>query len=124
MPIVYGPVKSKKLKKGRNENVAAIGLKLCHLCKDIVDEEDLLICLNNDCQTSWHVLCLSKNFLEEESANLLSFGSQMSRQTAKNILPVEGSCTKCSAGLLWGDLIRKKKGCYNQAVETDIIDSD
>lgn len=135
MPIVYGPVKSEKLKSLKKNNKkndldetdpADISLKLCRLCKDLINEEDVLVCLNSTCQTSWHVLCLAKNFLDEEKANLNSFSSQLNRQLSNHVLPVEGSCPKCNAVLLWGDLIRKKKGCYSQIknVETDDLNLD
>ena len=34
-------------------------------------------------------------------------------------LPLDGNCPLCEVYVLWGDLIRKKKGCYKNAVNND-----
>ena len=45
-----------------------------------------------------HMLCLARKFLGEKSSDF--------------IIPIEGACPKCKQMMLWGDLIRKKRGCY------------
>lgn len=41
------------------------------------------------------MICLSKKFLQKGE-----------------FIPIEGKCPKCGEIFLWGDLIRKYKGCY------------
>jgi len=50
-----------------------------------------------------HVICLSRHFLIQHEQQEHGF-----------LLPINGSCPSCSADLLWGDLIRYKRGCYQK----------
>ena len=41
------------------------------------------------------------------------------------VLPLDGNCPLCEVYVLWGDLIRKKKGCYKDATaNNDNINND
>ncbi|VEN34807.1 unnamed protein product [Callosobruchus maculatus] len=95
MPICHGPVISKKvgsLKKGAIEEQV---LNLCNICYELIDEKQMR-CLNLNCDLNSHIVCLSKYFLQPGE-----------------YVPVEGKCPKCKHTFLWGDLVRKYKGCYN-----------
>ena len=51
-----------------------------------------------------HMTCLAQRFLEGDTGHLI---------------PVEGLCPGCRRVVLWGDLIRHFKGCYqNLALST------
>lgn len=121
MPIVYGPVKSKKLKspkkkvQSKKELADNQMLHTCQLCLSLIDTEDNLACINNKCLARWHILCIGKHFIDNEN-NLT--GSQCEKVVKiKNILPVEGTCPSCESVILWGDLVRKKNGCYNELTD-------
>nr|XP_054767531.1 structure-specific endonuclease subunit slx1-like isoform X2 [Lytechinus pictus] len=66
------------------------------------DDDTMLTCLYPSCKAEYHMTCLSKCFLKHEPDQLL---------------PVEGSCPSCKETVLWGDLIRKKQGCYANLAE-------
>ena len=46
------------------------------------------------------MVCLSTNFCNKSNESRTFF------------LPIDGHCPVCSVFMLWGDIIRKKKGCY------------
>lgn len=97
MPICYGPVISKKLQQTKDtEDTVDIPMKTsCYVCNEEVVNG--LKCLSPECDLIGHAVCLSKCFLKDEN----------------EYVPVEGKCPKCETNYLWGDLIRKFKGCYN-----------
>lgn len=121
MPITFGKVTSKKpkdttKKKGsknkkvdEKEEEKEMKLSLCAICKSIVNDEDLITCLQTNCTLISHLVCLAESFTKDDM-----------------ILPVEGCCPICSTSLLWGDLIRKKIGCnmHLNDEEEDDINSD
>ncbi|KAJ8916627.1 hypothetical protein NQ315_000272 [Exocentrus adspersus] len=96
MPICQGPVVSKKIQKNiESVNPAIVSVGNCNICFKH-NEGRSLKCLNTSCDLSCHVICLSKYFLEEGQ-----------------YVPVQGRCPKCKGTFLWGDIVRKYKGCYN-----------
>ena len=46
------------------------------------------------------MVCLSTNFCNKSNESRTFF------------LPIDGHCPVCNVYMLWGDIIRKKKGCY------------
>eukprot|EP00057_Strongylocentrotus_purpuratus_P031061 XP_783475.3 PREDICTED: structure-specific endonuclease subunit slx1 [Strongylocentrotus purpuratus] len=132
MPISYGQVTSTKVggygnprrmkkRKGKkdkstesqnlseeDDDVEAIPSsqtagKRCIICgKRFQDDETMLTCLYPSCKAEYHMICVSKRFLKNDPDQLL---------------PIEGSCPSCKEVVLWGDLIRKKQGCYAKLAE-------
>lgn len=43
----------------------------------------------------------------------------LQEEPSRVILPLEGSCPSCGITLLWGDLVRLKRGCYQQSQDED-----
>lgn len=70
----------------------------CSICDNIIKNEakELVSCLNSHCFMVAHIVCLAKIFLGNECSQ---------------IIPVAGICPDCSVEMLWGDVIRKAKGC-------------
>ncbi|XP_076435098.1 structure-specific endonuclease subunit slx1-like [Babylonia areolata] len=134
MPVVFGPVCSKKIqgdkdsqkkspKKGKKTGSPSkaqtsafadtdSGQKddcliptlvkknpLCAVCHSKMKGEcEQLTCFMPGCSMVSHVACLARQFL----------GSEQS----VHLIPVEGPCPGCGKALLWGDLIRHYRGCY------------
>ncbi|XP_050292735.1 structure-specific endonuclease subunit slx1 [Anthonomus grandis grandis] len=95
MPICHGPVVSKKLKAQGSLSQEPKESDLCYICFNIIEPPKQMTCLNSDCNILCHILCMSKSFLSKGE-----------------YVPVEGKCPKCENHFLWGDLVRKYKGCY------------
>ncbi|XP_053550648.1 structure-specific endonuclease subunit SLX1 [Bombina bombina] len=75
----------------------------CRVCfQKVQSEDDALHCFHPGCTLTCHILCLAKVFLQNEPDQLI---------------PVEGQCPSCGHSVLWGDLIRYKKGCYGDLEE-------
>lgn len=73
----------------------------CGLCMKVIENPDIkLTCLNQKCDLVSHLKCLSELFLE-----------------SGEYVPIEGDCPFCCQRLLWGDLIRKMKGCQDHQGE-------
>nr|XP_023014784.1 structure-specific endonuclease subunit slx1 [Leptinotarsa decemlineata] len=106
MPICHGPIVSKKLPKSSQElSQTTECSNQCNICFETVEERPLR-CLNNNCNLNCHIICLSKYFLQ-----------------SGEYVPLEGNCPKCDKTFLWGDIVRKYKGCYNN-IDVEInIDS-
>lgn len=115
MPICYGKVTACKIKqsyKGTDslsQESNIIEEKLCLLCGSTVTEKESIACIRNNCNLKAHLICLAKLFCKDGM-----------------ILPIEGTCSACGTSVLWGDLIRKKNGCYQdlQEADTDVSFSD
>jgi hypothetical protein len=107
MPITYGPVMSKRIHHSQDTtsqtSVQDDDSCVCSLCYEVIHPSEKMSCLSPDCLLVAHVICLSKRFV---NGNV--------------IIPVEGQCPACERHLLWGDLVRKKNGCYNNLTSTGI----
>ena len=102
MPIAYGRVAIKKLMNNKTEESEETGEDFtCYICHNSITKSDLMHCVNPKCNTPFHVICLGKNFTPNVDV----------------IIPVEGECPSCKIQLLWGDLVRLKKGCYKNLIE-------
>lgn len=118
MPLVYGKVIPKKvvgsgLKKlskdtpPPKETPASGSGPTCYLCNDILEPDEKLSCISPSCSLVSHLVCLAKRFRKDGM-----------------ILPIEGTCPVCRINLLWGDLIRKMKGCYKDLAESHDSETD
>lgn len=96
MSICQGPVLCKKTSQNDISLFDSSKSQICVLCARTCSPHSLLYCLDPDCQAITHVICLAKRFL----------GS------SDHILPIDGECPACGTRVLWGDLIRRKNGCY------------
>lgn len=111
MPVLYGPVKSVKLKKAKKskqnpddpEAECSSTPLLCGLCFETVASEDRVQCLSKKCSSVYHMICLADKFNAASNESRLYF------------LPLDGHCPVCDIFMLWGDVIRHKKGCYQEA---------
>lgn len=56
------------------------------------------------CKAVFHAICLASKFLQ-------------STTDSNQLLPIEGICPCCSLCVLWGDLVRYKRGCYQSEIE-------
>lgn len=113
MPIVYGQVKSVSLKKKKSKGGQAAQENndeelLCGLCMKNVDKLHQAQCLSTKCSSVYHIVCLADQFRKSGSEKNSEF-----------FLPVEGQCPICDRYTLWGDIIRKMKGCYEDLAEED-----
>ncbi|XP_054004485.1 structure-specific endonuclease subunit slx1 isoform X2 [Hylaeus anthracinus] len=61
--------------------------------------------LVNEIETQAHLICLAHVFCKDDM-----------------IIPVGGTCPACNTDVLWGDLIRKKVGCYKNLKEVSSSD--
>ncbi|XP_076646387.1 structure-specific endonuclease subunit SLX1 isoform X1 [Halictus rubicundus] len=112
MPICCGKMisqKIKKLQKSVNNGIETLDecTKFCSVCGLLVQQKELVHCIKPSCLLVAHLICL---------ANLFSKGAM--------ILPIEGICPVCHTNVLWGDLIRKKIGCYGDLKEATSSDDD
>uniref|UniRef100_A0A8C5QA49 GIY-YIG domain-containing protein n=1 Tax=Leptobrachium leishanense TaxID=445787 RepID=A0A8C5QA49_9ANUR len=104
MPLVFGQVRARPIpksqgraaEKGEGGNLQDVAPQRCQVCYHEV-QDDCLRCFHPGCALTAHILCLAKLFLRNEPGNLI---------------PVEGVCPSCDRSVLWGDLVRYKKGCY------------
>ena len=75
---------------------------LCGLCFENVDSTDQVTCLSPKCGSVYHIVCLANDFRTK------------SNESRSFFLPLDGHCVVCNIYMLWGDIIRKKKGCYKE----------
>lgn len=115
MPILYGQVRSVKLKKASkkqnpddkeeattSQSERSSTPLLCGLCFENVPTEDQVSCLSPKCGSVYHIICLANEFRSN------------STESRSYFLPLDGNCSVCNVYMLWGDVIRKKKGCYKE----------
>ncbi|XP_047002075.1 structure-specific endonuclease subunit slx1 [Schistocerca americana] len=110
MPMSYGPVVSAKVVSADKASDPESTLPLCLFCHDAVSDASSLSCVTPGCPLIAHIICLAQHFSQPGQ-----------------LLPVEGNCPSCKSSMLWGDLVRKKKGCYSNLTAApdpiSIIDS-
>ena len=119
MPIAFGPVRSKKVKDKKKSKADQVETEdrsdpsknMCNVCGRHVAGNELITCLYPTCAAVSHILCLAKKFTNKEGAGLV---------------PVSGDCPSCGGLELWGNLIRKKRGCYEdlEEIDEDELDCD
>lgn len=103
MVICHGAIRAKKTKIGRSQSnlelmEAVRARKECHLCMEEITnlEDDRVFCINHRCKLVSHMKCLAKICLQPG-----------------HYVPIDGICPLCDFKFLWGDIIRKKKGCLD-----------
>ncbi|XP_012243145.1 structure-specific endonuclease subunit slx1 [Bombus impatiens] len=102
MPICHGKVISKKIKK-TNDTIETLDESsiICSICNAPLDAtKQAVSCIKPSCSLISHLICLAQLF-----------------RKGNMILPIEGTCPICNTNVLWGDLIRKKIGCYGNLQE-------
>ncbi|XP_031836532.1 structure-specific endonuclease subunit SLX1 isoform X2 [Nomia melanderi] len=112
MPVCCGKVISQKIKKSQNniDNETEIlddFTIFCSICGLFVEQRQLLHCIKPSCLLVAHLICLANLFCKDNM-----------------IIPIEGTCPICASNVLWGDLIRKKIGCYEDLQECTIDDNN
>ncbi|KAI4477196.1 hypothetical protein M0804_013017 [Polistes exclamans] len=103
MPICYGQVLPRKVTKEspiKENNVEStmedhIPALVCSICGLISEKNNSIRCIKPNCRLIAHLICLAKRFSKDDQ-----------------ILPIEGTCPSCNTNVLWGDLIKKMIGCY------------
>lgn len=98
MPICHGRVKIKKIPKltatEKLVNATATETTLCKICYDYIGPDNFVSCISPNCRFIGHLKCLAKLMLEPGQ-----------------YVPIQGTCPSCKKIVLWGDLIRMRKGC-------------
>lgn len=105
MSICEGPIvcKSKTVSPNDSSLMDYTKKQICVLCTRNCSSNDRLYCLDPYCLAVTHIKCLSQRFL----------GS------SDHVIPIDGKCPACGTHVLWGDLIRKKNGCYRNLPTPD-----
>lgn len=112
MPVSCGKVISQKVKKTHTEGINKMETLeessiFCSICSLYLEKKELVSCIKPDCLLVAHLICLADIFCKNGM-----------------ILPIEGTCPVCNTNVLWGDLIRKKVGCYGNIKEVSSSDDD
>lgn len=105
MSIQYGLVISKKVSTQEPNSYAlsspkSLRMSSCDVCCKEVASADVVQCLAPDCKMKAHICCLAKHFLKSDG---------------EHVLPLDGTCPVCNQEVLWADVIRKLKGCYQNS---------
>ena len=76
---------------------------ICALCtQNISSKEEIVSCISPKCKTISHIACLAQHFREtSQEKNKLDY-----------LLPIDGTCPVCDFHCLWGDIVKKKKGFF------------
>lgn len=115
MAIRCGRIKTKNKPKTNNIDIDIVSsqnvVQFCDICDNMIEKplEQMITCINTSCKLVSHIICLAEVFLK---------GSDDKGQ----VIPVQGTCPVCQNEFLWGDLIRKKKGCCD--IEPDLNNTD
>lgn len=102
MSIKCGRIKIKKKATNVDSEVLLTQsqglIKFCFLCDKIIQNPliEMVTCLQPSCKLVCHIVCLAVHCLKDEPGQ---------------VIPVEGICPICDKTFLWGDVIRKQKGC-------------
>jgi structure-specific endonuclease subunit SLX1 len=75
------------------------GRTLCAICNHQIDtkrNEDWLHCSQEKCTMFSHLVCLSQEFLRQQSDQ-------------KHLIPIQGTCPVCNNDIKWGNLIENMK---------------
>ncbi|XP_076249419.1 structure-specific endonuclease subunit SLX1 isoform X2 [Calliopsis andreniformis] len=112
MPICYGKVITQKITKVSNNGISNEvetyeSTEFCSICGTLLEEKESVCCIKPSCSLVAHLICLANVFC-----------------TDNMIIPIEGTCPACKTVVLWGDLIRKKVGCYGNLKEISSSDDD
>lgn len=147
MPIVYGPVRRKKIKASQSQQPAPEQSPQKHrkpLDADVdlnTSQESLpgmegvllsrltkkgrrcSICLGklkdpNSVLKCIHVQCRAESHIICLASHFL--GQNKTDEVELPLIPVDGCCPSCSKEVLWGDLIRLKNGCYQNLIESEV----
>nr|XP_033333813.1 structure-specific endonuclease subunit slx1 isoform X1 [Megalopta genalis] len=110
MPICCGKIISQKIQtkaqNGANNGSENLDLDncttFCSVCGLLVKGKESVHCVKPSCQLVAHLICLANLFCKDGM-----------------LLPVDGTCPSCHTNVLWGDLIRKKFGCYGDLKEVN-----
>lgn len=100
MSICQGPILCKDKATASSSNPIHLDIsrrQICVLCAQNCSVDNYLCCLDSACQAVTHIRCLAQRFLG----------------LSDHVIPIDGECPACGMRVLWGDLIRKKNGCYN-----------
>ena len=89
--------KTTQQKEGGKEEESLI----CNICSLAVAEAEQVRCLYPTCGAVSHILCLAQAFTKDPT----------------QLLPVLGDCPTCGREELWGNIIRKRRGCYQNLQE-------
>lgn len=118
LPPLHMPIRCGRITCKRKTNEIDLDIVLsqntiqfCDICDNIIEKplEQMITCINSCCKLVSHVICLAEVFLK---------GNENKGQ----VIPVAGTCPVCHKEFLWGDLIRKKKGCCD--IEPDLNNTD
>lgn len=122
-PPMHMAIKCGKLKMLPKPSVAEEVLSkiyFCTICDSIIEnvQLELMTCLSSGCQMTGHITCLAEYFLKNDPGE---------------IIPMLGKCPECNTELLWGELLRKSKGCNdivpdlsraNESIEIDEVSDE
>ncbi|XP_063709900.1 structure-specific endonuclease subunit SLX1 homolog [Culicoides brevitarsis] len=114
MAIRFGRITCKRKAQNVDQDILSSQgtVQFCDICDNVIEKplEEMITCLNSSCKLVSHVICLAEVFLKAGNEN------------KGQVIPVQGSCPVCEKDFLWGDLIRKKKGCCD--IEPDLNNTD
>ena len=94
---------------------------ICGLCtQNVSSKEEMVSCISPKCRAISHITCLAQHFRQTtQEKNRLDY-----------ILPIDGTCPVCDFHCLWGDIVKKKKGFFEDlpfkvgSSDEELLDSD
>ena len=87
---------------------------ICGLCtQQVSTKEEMVSCISPRCGAISHIACLAQHYRHTtRDKNKLDY-----------LIPVDGTCPVCDFHCLWGDIVKKKKGFFEnlpfKAVSSD-----